>query len=115
MALTDDQIIKALDSKGGFISQAAKDLGVTYQAIWNRIKKSDKITEAYQNIKESYLDMAESKLLGQVREGNLGAICFFLKCQGKQRGYVERADIDLNLTGNVTVIGRGYPDVPTDS
>ena len=50
-----------------------------------------------EEVKETALDIAEDKLMGLIRDGNLGAICFFLKCQGKHRGYVERQKIDANI------------------
>ena len=90
MALKIEQIEEALRANGGFISYAAKSLGITYQAVWNRIQKCPKLRQSYEEIRESYLDLAESKLLVKIREGDLGAICFFLKCQGKKRGYIER-------------------------
>jgi len=90
MALKIEQIEKALKANGGFISQAAKSLNVRYQTIWERIRRSSRLKQSYEEIRESYLDLAESKLLVKIREGDLGAICFFLKCQGKKRGYIER-------------------------
>ncbi len=90
MALTVKQIERALRLNGGFISQAAKSLNVTYHAIYDRIQKCPKLRRSYEEIRESNLDLAESKLLDKVKKGDLGAICFFLKCQGKKRGYIER-------------------------
>ena len=42
--------------------------------------------------RESALDEAESELMKLIRAGNLTAIIFFLKTQGKSRGYSERSD-----------------------
>ncbi len=94
MALSEKQIKQALKAKAGFISQAAEALGVTYQAIYDRIKRSDDLGEYYRQIRETQLDMAESQLLKLIREGDLGAICFFLKCQGKARGYIEKERVN---------------------
>lgn len=63
------------------------------------------------DVKAKYLDLAENKLLQKINDGDLGAICFYLKCQGKHRGYIERQQIDTTISGGITVIGRGYPDV----
>ncbi|OGW36957.1 MAG: hypothetical protein A2Y97_10150 [Nitrospirae bacterium RBG_13_39_12] len=91
--LTEEQIIQALEAKAGFISEAAKALNVTYEAIRKRVAKNKRLQQAFDQIKERKLDFAESKLMKQIEEGNLGAICFFLKCQGKRRGWVERQEM----------------------
>lgn len=46
-----------------------------------------------EEVEESMIDLAESKLMAMINKGdNLGALCFFLKCKGKSRGYVERTE-----------------------
>ena len=49
--------------------------------------------------RESSVDLAESKLIEAIKNGNLTAIIFFLKTQGKSRGYVERSGHDLTSDG----------------
>lgn len=97
MALTADQIIKALNANGGFVTAAARALNVTPQAIYRRAERNPSIKEALDAIRERYLDMAESKLIEKVQTGEGWAICFYLKCQGKDRGYVERAQIEHSI------------------
>ena len=92
MALTIKQIEDALRATGGFISQAAKKLGVTQQAISKRIKESEKLQQIRVEIDESYLDLAESKLIKKINNDDNGSIFFYLKCKGKHRGYIERQE-----------------------
>jgi len=89
MALTVKQIEEALIKNGGFISRAAKKLNVTPQAIYKRVKNNKRLQEVKRNVEESNLDLAEDQLLKKIKDGNLGAICFYLKCKGKNRGYIE--------------------------
>ena len=86
---SDDQCIAAIRATGGYISQAAKKLGMSFQGLYKRIDKSPKIKAEWDAIKESYLDLAESKVVSALNEGKPWAICFYLKCQGKGRGWVE--------------------------
>ena len=111
MALSESQIIEALKANAGFITGAAKMLNVTYHAIYDRIQRSEYLKNNYQEIQESHLDLAESKLLQNIKGGNLGAICFFLKCRGKSRGYIETSKHELSGPdgGPITVVGTGYP------
>jgi len=86
----------ALEKAGGFISRAAKMLNITTGALSRRIKRSKKLQELKAEIDERYLDLAESKLINKINKEDLGAICFYLKCRGKERGYIEKQIIDLN-------------------
>ena len=44
-------------------------------------------------IDERSLDMAETKLLGAVRDGKTTELLFYLRTKGKRRGYVERQEL----------------------
>lgn len=94
MALTIDQIEEALELSGGFVSEAATRLNVTASNIYDRIKKSKRLQQAKQQIDAQYLDLAESKLINKIKNEDLGAICFYLKCKGKERGYIEKQQVD---------------------
>ena len=39
------------------------------------------------------LDVAETALLAAVAKGEAWAVCFYLKCKGKARGWTERAEV----------------------
>jgi len=88
--LTVDQIEQALRANGGWFTQAAKALGVSHQAVSKRVQQSERLQQVAEDVKAQYLDLAESKLMQKIKDGDLGAICFYLKCQGRHRGYVEK-------------------------
>jgi len=48
------------------------------------------------DILETSLDIAEAKLHSKIREGNMTAIIFFLKCKGQARGYIERQHVQMS-------------------
>jgi hypothetical protein len=57
---------------------------------------------AYDNENEGLLDLAESKLIENINKNDDTAIIFYLKTKGKNRGYIERQEIDIeskNITG----------------
>lgn len=104
LIIPDIEYLKKIFIKsGGFISHIAKDLKVSVNTIYNWMEKSDELTLHLRQIRESHLDLAEFKLIEKIKIGNLGAICFYLKCQGKHRGWIERHEItggdgkDLNI------------------
>jgi hypothetical protein len=81
------QIAAALESEGGFITRTARRLGVSHSNISQRIKESSTLQEQLSAIKERRLDMAESQLMRGVKAGDSQALFFFLKYQGRGRGY----------------------------
>ncbi|MDA3832094.1 MAG: hypothetical protein PF495_01725 [Spirochaetales bacterium] len=92
--LTIKQIETALLGTGGFVTYAAKKLNCTHQNIKKRIDGSPYLQEVMDSIHEGYLDLSEHALLKRIRDEDLGAICFYLKCQGKKRGYVEKQQLE---------------------
>lgn len=76
----------------GNIAAIARKLGVSRGTIYNRMAESQTLTASMEDARESMIDNAESMLYKQIADGNTTAIIFFLKTQGKRRGYVERVE-----------------------
>ena len=93
---SDEDIIAVLKSAGGIILRAAKKLGCARQTIYNRIESSKTVATAREEINETNLDLAEDQLLKAIKEGHMTAIIFYLKTQGKDRGYSERHEVNGN-------------------
>lgn len=121
---TVDQIIGALRAAGGIKLGAAMKLGCSPTTINAYITRHPEIVDAIIEIKNNTLDLAETKLIEQIGKGNMTAIIFYLKTQGKERGYIERVEAtgkdgrDLPAPGgNVTIFqlpdnGRQPPPAP---
>lgn len=101
--LTVEQIADALRKKAGNVTEAAKALNVTRQALHYHIANDESLQQIVIDARESLVDVAESALLKSVRRGNTAAIIFALKTQGKSRGYVERQEIDHRITDVTTL------------
>ena len=97
---TTDQIIFALEKVNGMVYLAAKTLGCSVNTIYKRRDKSKRVREAIGQSRGEVVDLAEQKLLAAVIAGEPWAIALVLKTLGKERGYVERQQIDHN--GNVS-------------
>jgi hypothetical protein len=90
MKITNNKLIEALEKTGGYVSQAAKMLKVTPAAIYHRIDNNPEVKQVWTDIKDMKLDLAESKVIRAINNNEAWAICFYLKCQGKHRGWIER-------------------------
>jgi len=93
MRVSDEQIEKALRATGGFFSLAAQRLGCSDKTVSRRVDKCPKLQAALTEICDKKLDVAEASLMKAVANGESWAVCFYLKCKGKHRGYVERSEI----------------------
>lgn len=91
---TKEQIQEALEKNGGIYSYAAEVLGTSRKSIWRYVNEYyPELKELREDIHESTIDIAEGQLHRLIKQGDKTAIIFFLKTQGKQRGYVERTQV----------------------
>lgn len=90
---TDAQIADAIIAAGGFISRASEMLNLHYSTVHGRIQKVPALRNLVDHINEKMLDYGELELMKAMKRGESWAICFFLKCKGKSRGYVEKQTI----------------------
>lgn len=89
---TVEQVIAALTAAGGIKLGAAMKLKCSPGTVQNYITRHPEIADAIVEIKANTLDLAETKLIEQIGKGNMTAIIFYLKTQGKERGYIERVE-----------------------
>lgn len=93
MKKPDRSIIeKAIVKAFGNLSTAAKSLSVDRATLYKWIDQEG-LEEAVIEGRNTRLDFVESKLDQKINGGDTTAIIFFLKTQGKNRGYVERQEI----------------------
>jgi len=91
---TAEQMIKAIESAEGNLTEAARILQCSRTTIYNYMNRYVTVKQAYEDINESTIDWVEGKLLDQCRRGNITAIIFYLKTKAKHRGYVERSEVE---------------------
>ena len=105
---SQQQIIDALKAAQGFQTIAAETLHCNLATIWKYAKRYPAIQRAIQESRERKLDIAEAALHKNVLSGDTASICFFLKCQGKARGYIERSEISGPGGGPITMESKVY-------
>lgn len=90
---TVKEVKKALQEAKGFLTVAADSLGCTYITVLNYISRYPELDEIRKEAREKMKDYAETTLLSKIQKGDVACLLFFLKCQAKERGYVERQEI----------------------
>ena len=88
---TAEQVTEALLSSDGNLTAAADKLGVVRTVVYNYIDRYG-LQEVLDQAREKMGDEAVGQLHRLVRDGNLGAVIFYLKTQHKIRGYTERIE-----------------------
>jgi len=99
------KMLNALEASLGVVTMASKTSGVPRRDHYHWLKTDEKYREAVESLEDICLDLAENKLHKLIEMMEPSAIYFFLKCKGKKRGYVEKADINMNHSGELKTNG----------
>ena len=86
-------ISEKIIEKRGNLTSVARAFGRSRTWLYNNLNgKYPELWGIVEEARESLVDDAESELHKQMFKGNITALIFFLKTQGKSRGYVERQE-----------------------
>lgn len=113
-------MLKALDKTLGNIGQAIQQVGISRQTHNRWLKEDAEYADAFHDIKEAKKDFVESKqaeLIAGIKdeEGKYiyppckTSIIFYLKTQCKDRGYVEKQEIEY--TTPIPINEEEIPDL----
>lgn len=120
LKLSIENIEAQIKTLHGNISAVANVFGVHRHTISNRIKKSDRLSQALHNAREAMIDNVESKLYENALAGQETSVIFFLKTQGKSRGYVERQEMQIGEAVPLNqekahILNKVYAGISTDT
>lgn len=92
--------LQSLEKNLGVISPALKEVDINRATYLRWAKADPKFKEELDNINNTALDFAESQLYKNIKAGKEASLIFYLKCKGQERGYIERQQIDQNVSYN---------------
>ena len=90
---TQAQMLTALEQAKGMTTVAARLLGCAVDTVYAYLERYPALEAAKRQQREGMTDVAELALYKAIQSGEAWAVCFYLKTQGKGRGYVERQEI----------------------
>ena len=124
LTIKKDAMLQALTSALGNVTEAAEKIGIRRETHYAWLKDDAEYAAAVASLKNVALDFAESQLKklmeGAERQAlthdgevvtikdapNTSAVIFYLKTQGKQRGYIERQELSTEIKSiNITIDG----------
>lgn len=107
---TPEEVAGALLAAKGLVSFAADKLKLSQTTVRDYINTFPVCQQALKDAREKMGDAAESALFEALENKNLGAVNFYLKTVGKDRGYVERTEVagvsDAPITVNIARVTR---------
>lgn len=90
--LNSEKVIAKINELKGNVAMVARSFQMSRQTMYKYINSHPTVKAAVDEARETMLDNVESVLYSKALEGEAWAVCFFLKTQGKARGYVERQE-----------------------
>jgi transposase-like protein len=96
-----DEYEVIITNQCGLVTRIAEALKVTPKTIHKWRNDHEEFGEIFDRANEAVLDMAESQLFKNVKDGKEASIFFLLKCRGKARGYIEK-----EITQEVHIDGK---------
>ncbi len=90
---SDDELAAALEQHAGNVSAVANMFGCPRTTISSRINRTESLKQIASDFREEAIDGAVTALNKAAKGGQPWAVCFLLKTQGKDRGYIEKADV----------------------
>lgn len=104
-----EKFLTILAKNAGNVSAACNAFNITRQTYYNWVK-DEGFKAIVDEIQESLIDNAESKLQKLINEDSPVAILFYLKTRAKSRGYIERQETDITSKGEKISININLDD-----
>lgn len=91
--ITKKAMLQALEKSLGVVTSACKSVGISRETHYKYLKDDEAYKASVDDLSNVALDFAETQLHQQIKKGIPTSTIFFLKTKGKNRGYVERQEI----------------------
>lgn len=90
--VSDARLKTALKRHDGILSQAAKAVGLSRQAVWERVQRNPELQRFIQELEAEVFDMVEGAIIDACREGDSAMLRFFADRRMRGRGYGPKSE-----------------------
>lgn len=90
---TPQQLIDTLRTTRGMVTLAARTLRCSRDTIYEYAHRYPEVQAALDDERAYTTDVAEIALFNAIQSGEAWAVQFYLRTQGKPRGYVDRLEL----------------------
>lgn len=98
-------VLLALEASLGVVTTACKKAQIDRTTFYRYLKEDAEFARQVKEIENVALDFAESSLHKQIQAGVPASTIFYLKTKGKDRGYIEKTQVENSgeLTQKIVV------------
>jgi undecaprenyl pyrophosphate synthase len=94
---TVDEVCSAIQAARGGVYMAARALGCSHATVYNYANSNQKVKDAISSSRGYILDKAEYNIYRSIEEGNVDTSFALLNKLGKDRGFGNKSEVDLNI------------------
>lgn len=102
------KLMECLRKNKGLVYLSCRQAGLSHTTFYNYLQSDENFRNEYFAIREETLDYVENKLFEAIERGEPAQTLFFLKCQGKKRGWIERQDLHVSGDENKPLIPKSF-------
>jgi transposase-like protein len=100
---TTQDFIDAIPGTGGIVSAIARKVGCDWATANKWVNEYPTVKRVYDAECESMLDLAESVILKNIKDGDTADAKWYLTKRGKRRGYGDAVELLGKDGGDITV------------
>jgi hypothetical protein len=90
------RMIDAMQTSLGVVTTACQVAEVSRSQHYDWMQTDPEYANKIKEVTEMCHDFVESSLFKQIKDGSTTATIFYMKCRMRERGYIEKMDVDLN-------------------
>ena len=113
--VTKEQLLEAIEGSQGLVSQIQRKLmaaigeKISWDAVDRLVKKYPEAEAAVKAEKEAMLDIAENNIFRDMVNGDTATSKWYLRMKGKERGYEDTAQLQLDNSDPLRIDISGDP------
>lgn len=101
---TAQDFIDAIPGTGGIISAIARKVGCDWATANKWVQEFPTVKRAYDAECETMLDLAESTVLKNIKDGDTSDAKWYLTKKGKRRGYGDSVDVTATIDADLRIV-----------
>ena len=92
-----NMMVDAMIQSLGIVTTASKIAGISRSQHYEWINNDPEYMQRINDVGEMAKDFVESQLFSQIKDGSTTATIFYMKCKMRDRGYIEKVDVDMSV------------------